>query len=158
MKDIKLVELKGKDIVAKRNYVVLFLPVALILILLASLYVYNTNTSKIKRYLSNNKYECNKVECTTQIEEIQYSIDVNNLDLTATNDRYIIKINENAITLQTRSDKKTCTYTSNQYSRTKLIDDTYSYTVYCQEYVPEINSLLNDYQIIITESKVNIEK
>lgn len=156
MTNIKLIETKEKDIVAKRNYVVIFLPLVLLLILIGSIYVYNTNTSRIKRYLTDKEYICNKVECTKEIDDYQYSIDVNNLDLTVSNDSYIVKIKSNEITLQRRADKRLCAYTSNQYNRTKQIDDTYSYSVYCQEYVSEINELITDYQTIITESKVKL--
>lgn len=156
MTDIKLIEKKEKDIVAKRNYVVIFLPIVLILILIGSIYMYNTNTSKIKRYLSNQEYECNKIECIKTIEDNNYAIDVNNLDLTVSNDTYIVKIKSNEITLQRRSDKRLCAYTSNQYNRTKQIDNTYSYSVYCQEYVSEINSIIDNYKTIIDSSKVKI--
>jgi hypothetical protein len=156
MTNIKLIETKEKDIVAKRNYVALFLPVVLLLILICSLYIYNTNTSKIKRYLTNKEYECNKVECTKVTDDYQYNIDVNNLDITISNDKHIIKIKSNEITLQQRADKRLCAYTSNQYSRTKQIDDTYSYSVYCQEYVSEINELILDYKTILEESKVKL--
>lgn len=156
MTNIKLIETKEKDIVAKRNYVALFLPIVLLIILISSLYIYNTNTSKIKRYLTNKEYECNKVECTKTTDEQQYNIDVNNLDITVSNDKYIIKIKSNEITLQQRTDKRLCAYTSNQYNRTKQIDDTYSYSVYCQEYIPEINEIIEEYKTILEESKVKL--
>lgn len=158
MTNIKLVEKKEKDIIPNRNYVMVFLPIILLLILIGSIYMYNTNTSKIKRYLTNEDYECNKIECTKEINTEQYIIDVNNLDLTIANDQHIIKIKSDEITLQRRVDKKTCAYTSKQYSVTKLIDETYSYTVYCKEYVSEINNILNDYHKILEESNVNISK
>lgn len=158
MTTIKLIETKEKDIVAKRNYVVLLLPIILLIILIPSLYIYNTNTSKIKRYLTNNEYECNKIECTKTIEQNQYNIDVNNLDLTVSNDKHIIKIKSNEITLQKRADKRLCAYTSNQYNRTKQIDDTYSYSVYCQEFIPEINEIINEYKTILDESKIKLDK
>lgn len=143
----------------KKKYLIIgIVSVLLITILIFTLIMYNTNTSKIKRYLTKEGYECNSVECTKMVKEYQMVINVDNLYLTATNDSYIIKVNNKEILLQNRSDKSTCTYTKETYKINQLIDEDFEYTVYCQEYVSEINEVLEEYKGILSASKVKLSK
>jgi acetylglutamate synthase len=85
-------------------------------------------------------------------------INTKDLYLTATNDSYIIKVNNKEVLLQKRTDKSTCSYTKDNYRINQLIDEDFEYTVYCQEYISKINEVLEVYRDILTSSKVRLTK
>lgn len=153
MKRIK----KEKDNLKKNNYIGYIFLLIIIIIFTIVLLIYNTNTSKIKRYLTNKNYECNKVECTKILDNYRYIITIDTLNFKATSDIYNISVDDQEIILEKRSDKTSCVFTSTNYSKTKLVDETYLYTVYCQEYIKDVNKVLKDYHNILKESKVKID-
>ena len=153
MKRIK----KEKDNLKKNNYIGYIFLLIIIIIFTIVLLIYNTNTSKIKRYLTNKNYECNKVECTKILDNYRYIITIDTLNFKATSDIYNISVEDQEIILEKRSDKTSCVFTSTNYSKTKLVDETYLYTVYCQEYIKDVNKVLKDYHNILKESKVKID-
>lgn len=153
MKRIK----KEKDNLKKNNYIGYIFLLIIIIIFTIVLLIYNSNTSKIKRYLTNKNYECNKVECTKILDNYRYIIPIDTLNFKATSDIYNISVDDQEILLEKRSDKTSCVFTSTNYSKTKLVDETYLYTVYCQEYIKDVNKVLKDYHNILKESKVKID-
>ena len=153
MKRIK----KEKDNLKKNNYIGYIFLLIIIIIFTIVLLIYNSNTSKIKRYLTNKNYECNKVECTKILDNYRYIITIDTLNFKATSDIYNISVDDQEILLEKRSDKTSCVFTSTNYSKTKLVDETYLYTVYCQEYIKDVNKVLKDYHNILKESKVKID-
>lgn len=144
---------------SKKKNIVLPIIIAIAIITLASTIILsNTNTSKIKRYLSKEGYECSAIECIKTVNDYQMIINTKDLYLTATNDTYIIKVNNKEVLLQKRTDKSTCSYTKDNYRINQLIDEDFEYTVYCQEYIKKINEVLELYRNILTSSKVRLSK
>lgn len=148
---------KEKDNLKKNNYIGYIILIIIIIIFIIALLIYNSNTSKIKRYLIKKDYECNKVECTKIFDNYRYIITIDTLNFKATSDIYNISVNDQEIILEKRSDKTSCVFTSTNYSKTKLVDETYLYTVYCQEYIKDVNKVLKEYHNILKESKVKID-
>lgn len=143
----------------KKKYIILSIIIGILIITIVStILLLNTNTSKIKRYLTKEEYECSNIECIKTVNNYQMIINTKDLYLTATNDSYIIKVNNKEVLLQKRTDKSTCSYTKENYRINQLIDEDFEYTVYCQEYVSEINEVLEVYKDILTSSKVRLSK
>ena len=143
----------------KKKYIILSIIIGILIITIVStILLLNTNTSKIKRYLTKEEYECSNIECIKTVNNYQMIINTKDLYLTATNDSYIIKVNNKEVLLQKRTDKSTCSYTKENYRINQLIDEDFEYTVYCQEYVAEINEVLEVYKDILTSSKVRLSK
>lgn len=144
---------------SKKKYIITSIIIAIAVItLISTIILLNTNTSKIKRYLSKEEYECSSIECIKTVNNYQMIINTKDLYLTATNDTYIIKVNNKEVLLQKRTDKSTCSYTKDNYRINQLIDEDFEYTVYCQEYISEINEVLEVYRDILTSSKVRLSK
>lgn len=144
---------------SKKNKLFLIIIIMIIFItIISTIILLNTNTLKLKRFLTKQDYECSNIECTNTVNNYQMVINLKDMFLTATNDTYIIKVNNKEILLQKRNDKKTCSYTKTNYRINQLIDEDFEYTVYCQEYVSEINEVLEEYKNILTSSKVNLSK
>lgn len=142
---------------SKKKYIISSIIIAIVVItLISTILLLNTNTSKIKRYLTKQEYECSSIECIKTVNNYQMIINTKDLYLTATNDTYIIKVNNKGVLLQKRNDKSTCSYTKYNYRINQLIDEDFEYTVYCQEYIQEINQVLELYRDILTSSKVKI--
>ena len=142
----------------KKNIIVPIIIAIAVITLISTIILLNTNTSKIKRYLSKEGYECSNVECVKVVNNYQMIINTKDLYLTATNDTYIIKVNNKGVLLQKRTDKSTCSYTKYNYRINQLIDENFEYTVYCQEHIKEINEVLEVYRDILTSSKVRLSK
>lgn len=156
MKDVKLIE-QDKPKTNKKNIIIIVIAVVFLLTgLITFLCIYNSNTAKLDRYLTKKEYECTNIECTKTIDKYKYTINKEELTLTANSDNYIIKINNNEILLIKREDKSTCSYTKDNFKKSQLIDDTYTYTVYCQEHISEINEIITNYQTIIKEAKIKM--
>lgn len=155
MKDVKVVEKDNK--ISKKSLIIMASIVLVLLIGLAIfLGIYTSNSSKLDRYLTKEQYECTDIECTKTIDTYKYTINKEELTLTATSDNYIIKINDNEVLLMKKSDKSTCSYTKDDYKKTDLIDESFKYTVYCQEHISEINEIITNYQTIIKEAKIKM--
>lgn len=136
----------------------IIIAISLALILIASIYIYNMNSTKLTRNLKANEYTCNKVECTKIEDNDLTIININDITLNKSTDKYIIKIKDNEIIYEDRMTKQLCSYTSDNYDKTKLIDMSYRYTSYCLEYIPKINEVIMEYNNILEKSKINLQK
>lgn len=143
---------------SQKKYKFIIGTLVLITIIVITIILINTNLFKIKKYLKNEGYECSNIECAKTINNYQMVINTSNLYLTATSDTYVIKVTNKEIFLQNRSDKSTCLYTKDNYKINELINNDFEYTVYCQEYISEINTVLEEYKDILNLSKVKISK
>lgn len=154
--EYKLITSNNKPNDFNLGYIIIAISLALILI--ASIYIYNMDSTKLTRTLKDNKYTCNKIDCTKIEDNDLTIININDFTLNKSTDKFIIKIKDNEIIYEDRITKQLCSYTSDNYEKTKLIDMSYRYTSYCQEYIPKINEVIKEYNDILEKSKINLQK
>ena len=51
-----------------------------------------------------------------------------------------------------------CSYTKYEYKPFTLVDNTFIYNQICEKYVENVNSHIKEYEKIITEAKINVNR
>lgn len=148
----------NKPITRDINLGYIIIAVSLAIILGASIYIYNMDSSKLIRNLKENEYTCNKIECTKIVDNDITILNIEDITLTKMTDKYVIKIKDNEIVYENRMTKQLCSFTKDDFNKNQLIDMSYRYTSYCQEYIPTINEVIKEYNDILEISKINIQK
>lgn len=156
--EYKLITSNNKPITGDINLGYIIIAISLAIILGASIYIYNMDSSKLIRNLKENEYTCNKIECTKIVDNDITILNIEDITLTKMTDTYIIKIKENEIVYENRMSKQLCSFTKDDFDRTQLVDMSYRYTSYCQEYIPKINDVIKEYNDILEISKINLQK
>ena len=157
-KDYKLITGNKRRTTNDFNLGYIMIALSLALILIASIYIYNMNSSRLIRNLKENNYICNKIECSKIEDNNLTIINIEDITLNKSTDLYIIKIKNNEIVYENRMTKELCSYTKDNFDKTKLIDMGYRYTSYCQEYIPKINEVIKEYNTILESSKIKLQK
>ena len=149
----------------KKNYFIIIFPIILVVIciLVIALYTFyfSNPTIKMKKYLEESNYICNKSSCTIEKNGIIYNFNYKNMYLLTETDEYILTISENYPVLELKSEEYICSYEQPNYKIFTLVDDNFSYNKKCQKYIADVNNSIQFYKHVITESKIdvnNIEK
>ena len=146
----------------KKNYLTIITPILLVLILIIGIAVFvsvtNSHSNKLKNYLEEIGYTCNKKTCSKEIEVSVYTINYKDMSMYVDNESFRLTIgNENPI-IELKSDEYICTYTKSNYSRFTLIDDSFIYEKKCEDYIEKVNNYIKEYKQIVNSSGVDVNK
>lgn len=146
----------------KKNYIVILIPIILVVILIVGIALFvsitNSPSNKLKKYLEEVGYSCNKKTCTKQTEEGNYTINYSDITFYFDNENYHLTLSNESPVLELKNSEMICTYTKADYTRFALVDDSFIYDKKCAEYIPELNKYLNEYKSIVNSSGVDVNR
>lgn len=135
----------------KVNYVVILLPILFILLLVSVLayyvFVYNNDSNKMKRYLENDDYVCNRVSCTKEINKEIYTIDYVDEVMMVDSTSLQVRVGKSVPVVDIKDKGIVCTYIKDNYNL-DLVDETFRYDRECGTYVTQVNRYLTYYKEI----------
>ena len=153
----KLVLVQNKK--TNKKKLILFGLIAIaILILIVFIYSLINPSNKAKKYLQNNDYICNKQTCTKDSNNNIYTFNYDNLTYFVDTDFYYVNIGKEAPSLTLKDDEYVCTFTKDDYKVFTLVDNSFIYNQMCEKYVEKVNSHIKEYEKIITESGINVNR
>jgi hypothetical protein len=156
-KEKKLVPVEKKKINTKKLILPSIILVA-ILILIVFISSLLNPSNKAKKYLESNGYICNKQTCTKDENNNIYTFNYERLTYYVDTDFYYVNIGEESPSLTLKDDDYVCAYTKEDYKTFTLVDSTFIYNQICDKYVEKVNSHIKEYEKIITESKINVNR
>lgn len=146
-RELKYDEPKKKKL-TKFNYIVIIVPIILVLILVAGIafyvFIYNSDSNKMKRYLINDGYVCNDVTCTREKENKIFTIDYVNNIFTVDSANIQVRVGEDNPIVDVKDKEMICTYVKDNYNW-NFVDDSFIYDKQCESYIPQINEYLTYY-------------
>lgn len=135
----------------KVNYVVIILPILFILLLVSVLayyvFVYNNDSNKMKRYLENDGYVCNRVSCTKEVNQEIYTIDYVDEVMMVDSTSLQVRVGKSVPVVDIKDKGIVCTYIKDNYNL-DLVDETFRYDRECGTYVMQVNRYLTYYKEI----------
>lgn len=159
-KNKELTHKETKTKLNKKNYIIIIIPIilAIILIITIAIFTYNYNkpSNKLKRTLLNNDYTCTKTICTKEDKNYLYKINYIKGEFYAENDSYKIYLNNNNPTIEEKKTDRVCTYTKDNSQKLDIVDSTYTYDSTCQKYIENVNNVINSFQALLNEAKVDV--
>lgn len=153
----KLVPVEKKKLDMKKLILPIIILVA-ILILIVFIYSILNPSNKAKKYLESNGYICNKQTCTKDDNNNIYTFNYENLTYYVDTDFYYVNIGDTSPSLTLKDDDYVCTYIKEEYKIFTLVDDSFIYNQMCGKYVENVNSHIKEYEKIITEAKINVNR
>lgn len=153
MKENKeLVHIEEKNKLTKFNYVVMIILVVSILLLVGVIawfvFVYNSESSKLERYLKDEGYECNNATCSKVNNNDVYLIEYKNDIMMVDNAEYQVRVGKITPMLDLKKKKLVCSYMKEDYSLGMKIDETFVYNSDCQDNMELVNKYIEEYQTI----------
>ncbi len=153
---------KEENKLTKRNYLSIIAPIILSLILIAviAFYVFNVSnpTHKLKRYLEDFNYFCNKSLCTKINDNETFNINYKTGVLIVDGEGYSITIDKYIPKVSIDSRETICNYHSDKYERLTLLDDTFTSDRECLRYIDTINNAITKYKEILNNADVDINE
>ena len=144
----------------KKNYIVILIPIILVIILIVSIAIFvsvtNSPSNKLKSYLEEIGYSCNKKTCSKQTSESTYTINYTDVSFHVDNEIYRLTINSETPALELKNDEFICTYTKADYTRFTLVDDSFIYDKKCSKYISEVNKYIEEYKSIVNSSGIDV--
>lgn len=144
----------------KKNYIVIIIPIILVIILIISIALFvtitNSPSNKLKSYLEEIGYSCNKKTCSKQTDESTYTINYIDNSFYVDNETYRLTISSESPALELKNDEFICTYTNANYTRFILVDDSFIYDKKCSKYISEVNKYIEDYKSIVNSSGIDV--
>lgn len=161
---MKNLELTHKETEQKKKYskksirlILSFVLAALLLVaILFYIFIYNSDSNKLKRYLINNNYTCNSSICSKDINGVTYNINYKNGDLNIDSPIYSFNLSNTNHKLELKKEKEHCLYEKNNFSKYDEVDETFTYSSRCKAYIEDVNEIISNYNIILGESKVDV--
>lgn len=160
----KEIELKHKEKtnLNKHNYIIIIVPILLVLLLIAAIalyvFVYSNPASKLKKYLVNNAYTCNKNSCSIQKGNETHIVYFKTGDISISTEEYDCYISSNNITYQSKTNEKVCTYYKENYQRLNPIDNSFTTDVSCEKNIDTINKNIIYYKELFTNIDIDVNK
>lgn len=153
-------ETTKKKLSFKQIKIILIISSILILSVLVLFYIfiYQSDTNKLKRYLKEEGYTCNSKICTKEINDLTYNIDVKDASLNVDSPNYSFILNNAKHSLETKKENNICTYEKMPFSKYEQITDEFTYSRQCKVYIDVVNEIIKNYNIILEESKVDVNK
>lgn len=148
-----------KKKLTKKNYIIIIVPIVLVIILIIAIafyvFSYSNSSNKLKRYLIDNQYTCNKQICTKEEDNNIYTIYYNDMNYVVENNEYSLTINDSSFpTLELKNSDYICTYTKPSYESFTHIDTSFIHDRKCTEYISDINKNIDLFKNILENSKV----
>ena len=154
-KKIVPVENKKKD--TKKLIIPVLIALVILVLVIFILSLLNPS-NKAKKYLESNGYICNKQTCTKDENNKIYTFNYEKLTYYVDTDFYYVNIGDLSPSLTLKDDDYVCTYTKEEYTPFTLVDDTFIYNQICEKYIENVNSHIKEYEKIITEAKINVNR
>ena len=142
---------KGKIIVIALT---IFGIIFVALFILYIIFIYNSNSNKLKRYLSNNDYTCYKKKCVKETKEERIEINFKNFTFFVKNKEYTLTL-DNSIFIETK-DAYSCTYPKEKDSRISLINNDLTIDKTCRKHIDSVNNYINNYQKMLNDAKIDV--
>ncbi len=146
----------------KKNYIIIIIPIILILTLIIGIALYvsinNNPSNKMKKYLEEIGYSCNKKICSKEIDGDFYRINYDDLILSVDNDIYRLTISSSTPVLEVLNDEFVCNYTKSDYDWFTTVDNTFIYEKKCEKYIEEVNKHTEKYKSIVNSAGVDVNK
>lgn len=153
-------EKKVVPVEKKKNNKIIIAVVIIVVVLSLVIFIASllNPSNKAKKYLESNGYTCNKQTCTKDENNNIYTFNYEKLTYYVDTDFYSVNISESLPSLTLKDDDYVCDYTKDDYKKFTLVDDTFIYNQICEKYVENVNSHIREYEKIITESKINVNR
>ncbi len=147
----------------KKNYIIIIAPIVLSIILIVSIaiyvFIFTNPSNKLKRYLEDKNYICNKEVCSKEEDDSNYIFNYKNFIMYVENDNYRLKIDINEIpNLEIKSSEYICTYNKTDYKRLTHIDNTFIYDKKCDQFVIDINKSIDTFKLILESSDIDVNQ
>jgi hypothetical protein len=146
----------------KKNYITIIIPIVLLVVITIGIAIFvlitNNPSNKMKKYLNEIGYTCNKKTCTKEIDGDNYTINYKDITMYVENDIYRLKLNEDIPSLELKNDEFICTYTKPNYTRFTLIDNSFIFEKKCTKYIEEVNKHIEKYKEIVNSSDVDVNQ
>lgn len=153
----KLVPVEKKQTNIKKIILPTIIIVAILILVLFISSLLNPS-NKAKKYLESNGYTCNKQTCTKDENNKIYTFNYEDLTYYVDTDFYYVNIGNTPPSLTLKDDEYVCSYTKDEYKPFTLVDNTFIYNQICEKYVENVNSHIKEYEKIITEAKINVNR
>ncbi len=155
--ELKFTEQK-KLTLTKRNYFIIVIPIILILILVMVIayyvFIYNNDSNKLKRYLDNLGYNCNKEVCSLEKKDGFYTVFYENKVLMVDKPDFQIRLGSGVPVLEERKDGNICTFMKNDYQKFDYVDESFVMNNKCKDYIDDVNKAIDVFKDILENSKV----
>lgn len=144
----------------KKNYLIIIIPIVLIVICILGIALYTFHFSnpsvKMKKYLEEANYICNKSNCSIEKEGIIHNFNYKELYLLTETDNYILTISEKYPVLELKNEEFICSYEQQDYKIFTLVDESFSYNRKCGKYIEDVNKSIQIYEKVINESEIDV--
>lgn len=161
-KNQELIHNEKKLKLNKKNYIIIIVPIFLAICLIVAIaffvFIYTTPSNKIKKYLINNEYTCNKKACIKENNNTIYNYNYLENYLLIENEEYRLTISQNYPILEIKNNEYICSYTTLNYEIFMKVDNNFLYDKHCEKYIPDINKSIDLYKEIINDSKIDVNK
>lgn len=143
----------------KKNYIIIIVPIILIIVLIIAIafyvFVYSNSSNKLKRYLLDKEYDCNKQICTKESNNNMYTIYYKDMTYIVENNEYRMTINDSGVpSLELKNEDYICTFTKSDYESLTHINDSFLHDKKCTNYINDINKNIDMFKNILENSKV----
>lgn len=146
----------------KRNYIIIIIPIILVLTIIIAIafyvFAYSNPSNKVKRYLDNIGYTCNKKTCVYEENNIINTYNYKNHTLLIETNEYRLTIGKQTPILEVKNNEQICSYIKTDYKLFTKVDTSFMYDRNCEKYLEEINNSIALYEKIITSSNVDVNK
>ncbi len=126
------------------------------LFILYMIFIYNSPSNKLKRYLTTQEYTCYKKKCVKKTKDERIEINFKTFNYSVINQEYTLTIS-NMVTLDTK-DAYSCTYPKQSEDRISLISDEMTTDKECRKHIDSVNNYISNYQKVLREAKVSVKE
>lgn len=160
MKKIKELTYNNNVKLTKKNYLIMIIPIILVLILIIAIAIFvvitNSNSHKLKNYLEEQGYLCNRKTCLIQNDNNTYTFDYIDIIFSVDNDNYHLTISKAIPTLEIKNNEYICNYQKEEYEIFTLVDSSFIYDKQCSKYIEDINNNIEKYKAIVNNTGIDV--
>ncbi len=157
----KQINKKEKVKLNRQNYIIIIVPIILIIFLIIAIglyvFVFSNPSSKLKKYLLDNSYTCNKNSCSIIKDNENHTINYKTGDISISSEDYDCYISNN-VTYQAKEDNQICTYYKDNYQRLNPIDNSFTTDASCEKNIETINKHIIYYRELLTNIDIDVNK
>lgn len=132
--------------------------ILLTLLILFYIFIYQCDSNKLKRYLKEEGFTCNSKICTKEINELTYNINIKDASLNVDSPNYSFILTNTKHSLEIKKENNICTYEKMPFSKYEQITEEFTYSRQCKVYIDVVNEIIKNYNIILEESKIDVNK